>query len=98
VLLNFDALDRGNGYSIQIEEVCAGGGCPRVRRDTATVDENQCGARVEATQGDRSCSRRTARAGRVILNWNAVRTRDRLTLEKLFRSGDLTRLVNHVAI
>src|SRR5205807_3934662 len=60
--------------------------------------EYQCGARVEATQGDRSCARRTARDVRVILNRNAVRTCDRQTLEKLFRGGALSRLVDQVAV
>ena len=71
---------------------------PGYGSDTAAVDQNQCGARVEATQGDRSRSRRTARAGRIILNRNAVRTCHRLTLEKLFHRGALTRFVDQIAV
>ena len=98
IFQNLDALDSRNGNAIQIDESAAGVGPPRKRGDTAAIDQKQRSARVETAQRNRRRSHRTALTGPVIRSRNTTSPEHRLNLEKRFRGGALTRLVNQVAV
>src|SRR5712692_1981946 len=98
IFQNLDALDSRKGKANQIHESAAGE-CPKRKRgDTAAIEQNQRSARVKTTQRNRSRPRRAALGSSVILNRNAIPAHHRLTFEKLFYGGALTRFVNQVAV
>src|SRR5207302_5946254 len=77
IFQNLNALDSRNGNASQIHETGARVGGPRKWRNATAIDQNERGTGIETAQRDRSCSRRTALAGRVILNRNTARTKHR---------------------
>src|SRR5205823_1729535 len=98
IFQNLDALNSWNGNGGQIGEGESRVGGPWKRSNTAAIEQNQRSAGVKTTQRDRSRSRRACLAGSVVLHRHTARTHYRLSLEKLFRGGALTGLVNQVAV
>src|SRR4029077_5511382 len=77
IFQNLNALDGCDGNGSQIHETGARVGGPGEWRDAATIDQDERSAGIEPARRNRSRSRRTALAGRVILNRDTARTKHR---------------------
>ena len=88
VFQNLDAIDRSLRDGIQIDEhdVNQAGIVSRgIGSDAPPINEDESGAGIEATQGNRRGAHRRIAAVLVVGLWNDVRVNGRKTLEKLFR-------------
>ena len=100
VFQNLDAIDcsRRNGIEIDEHDVNqAGVVSRRIGSDAPPIDENECGARIEAAQGNARGAYRRIAAVLIIRLWNDVRVNRRKTLEKLFRRA-LTRFAHRFLV
>src|SRR5439155_2158883 len=88
VFQNLDAIDRSRRNGIQIDEHDinqAGIVSRRIGSDAPPINEDESGARIEATQGNARGAHRRIGAVLIVGLWNDVRVNGRKTLEKLFR-------------
>src|SRR5260370_33555223 len=95
---NRNSLKSCDGNGSQTPETRARVGGPGEWRTATAIDQDERSSGIETAQRDRSRSGWAALAGRVILNRDTARTKDRLALKKRFYRAALTRFVNQVAV